>query len=70
MRGYPPLVWKDDFIHMHDLAVFVKEGLPFVHDLSLENTADFYLSFGLALLHCVLLLFPLSITFFVFMHSF
>ena len=25
--------------HMHGLAVYVK-GLPFVHDLSLENSAD------------------------------
>ena len=25
---------------MHDLAVYVKEGLPFAQDLSLENSAD------------------------------
>ena len=38
---------------MHGLAVYVKEGLPFAWDLSLENSADSYLSFWLALLHSV-----------------
>ena len=38
---------------MHGLAVYVKEGLPFSWDLSLENSADFYLCFRLALLHSV-----------------
>ena len=37
---------------MHDLAVYVKEGLPFAQDLSLENSAD-YICFRLALLHSV-----------------
>ena len=36
--------------HMHGLAVYVKEGLPFLRDLSLENSADSYLCFQLALL--------------------
>ena len=36
---------------MHGLAVYVKEGLPLVRDLSLENSADSYLCFRLALLH-------------------
>ena len=30
---------------MHGLAVYVKEGLPFARDLSLENSADSYLCF-------------------------
>ena len=38
---------------MHGLTVYVKEGLPFALDLSLENSANFYLCFGLALLHSV-----------------
>ena len=38
---------------MHGLAVHVKEGLPFAQDLSLENSADSYLCFWLALLHSV-----------------
>ena len=38
---------------MHGLAVYVKEGLPFAQDLSLENSADSYLYFRLALLHSV-----------------
>ena len=45
VRGYLP--------HMHGLAVYVKEGLPFARDLSLENSADSYLRFRLALLHSV-----------------
>ena len=38
---------------MHGLAVYVKEGLSFAQDLSLENSADSYLCFRLALLHSV-----------------
>ena len=38
---------------MHGLAVYVKEGLPFARDLPLENSADSYLCFRLALLHSV-----------------
>ena len=45
---------------MHDLAVYEKEGLPFARDLSLENSADFYLCFRLALLHSVSYFFFLS----------
>ena len=36
---------------MHGLAVYVKEGLSFARDLPLENSADSYLCFRLALLH-------------------
>ena len=53
MTGYLPLIRKDSSTHMHDLAVYVKEGLPFAQDLSLENSADSYLCFQLALLHSV-----------------
>ena len=41
-RGYLPLIWKDSVTHMHGLAVYVKEGLPFAQDLSLENSVDSY----------------------------
>ena len=30
---------------MHALAVYVKEGLPFARDFSLENLEDVYLCF-------------------------
>ena len=53
VRGYLPLIRKDSSTHMHGLAVYVKEGLPFAWDLSLENSADSYLCFWLALLHSV-----------------
>ena len=56
MRGYLPLIRKDSSTHMHGLAVYVK-GLPFAWDLSLENSADSYLCFRLALLYFVLLFF-------------
>ena len=36
---------------MHGLIVYVKEVLPFALDVSLENSADSYLCFRLALLH-------------------
>ena len=53
VRGYLPLIRKDSSTHMHGLANYVKEGLPFACDLSLENSADSYLCFRLALLHAV-----------------
>ena len=53
VRGYLPLIRKDSGSHMHHLAVYVKEGLPFAWHLSLENSADSYLCFRLALLHSV-----------------
>ena len=53
MRSYLPLIRKDSVTHMHGLAVYVKEGLLFARDLSLENSADSYLCFRLALLHSV-----------------
>ena len=53
VRGYLPFIRKDSSTHMHGLAVYVKEGLPFALDLSLENSADSYLCFRLALLHSV-----------------
>ena len=51
MKGYLPLIRKDFITHMNGLAVYVKEELPFAQDVSLENSADSYLSFVLALLH-------------------
>ena len=53
MKGYLPFIRRDSSTHMHGLAVFVKEGLPSARDLSLENSADSYLCFRLALLHSV-----------------
>ena len=50
VMGYLPLIGKDSITNMHGLAVYVKEGLPYARDLSLENTGDFYLRFPLALL--------------------
>ena len=38
---------------MQDLAVYVKKGLPFAQDQSLENSVDLYKYFALALLHSV-----------------
>ena len=37
LRSYLPLIWKDSNTNMHDLAVYMKEGLPFAQDLSLET---------------------------------
>ena len=39
--------------HIHGLTVYVKEGLLFAWDLSLDNSSDSYLCFRLALLHSV-----------------
>ena len=51
VRGYPPLIQKDSSTHMRGLIVYVKQGLPFARDLSLENSPDSYLCFRLTLLH-------------------
>ena len=40
--GYFPLFSKESVIHMHGLAVYVKEGLLFTQELSLENSVDSY----------------------------
>ena len=53
MRIYLLLIRKDSSTHMHVVEVDVKEGLPFARNLSLENSADSYLCFRLALLHSV-----------------
>ena len=42
VRGYLPLIRKGSSTHMHGLPVYVKEGLPFARDVSLENSADLY----------------------------
>ena len=51
VTGYLPLIRKDSSTHMHDLAVYVKEGLPLAPNLYLEFI--FYLCFRLALLRSV-----------------
>ena len=66
VRGYLPLIQKDSSTHMHGLAVYVKEGHPFSQDLSLQILMFITVFTSLS----VLLLFPLSITFYVFVHSF
>ena len=53
MRGYLPLLRKISSTHMHGLAVYVKEGLPFAQGLSPENSTDSHSWFWLALLHLV-----------------
>ena len=53
VRGYLSLIQKDSTTHVHGLTVYLKEGLPFAGYLSLENSADSYLCFRLALFHSV-----------------
>ena len=48
VRGCLSLIQKDSGTHINSLAVYMKEGLPFARDLSLENSADSYLCFRLA----------------------
>ena len=43
VRVYLLLIQKDSFTRMHGLPVYVKEGLPFAQDISLENSGDSYL---------------------------
>ena len=41
------------FAHIHDIVVYVKEGLPYLCDSSFKNCDDSYLCFWLTLLHSV-----------------
>ena len=59
-EGYLPLIRKDSTTHVHGLAIYVKEGLSFARDVSLEHSADSYLCFRL------LLLYPVSYFFFLY----
>ena len=43
VRSYLPLIRKDSSTLMHGLTVYVKEGLAFTWDLSLENSLCFHL---------------------------
>ena len=54
------LIWKDSISHMYAPTVYVKEGLPFGQELSLENYADPYLCFQLALFDSVFKFFFLN----------
>ena len=51
--GYLPLTLKDPITHMHGLAVYVKEGLPFARYLSLQNSKDYYVSNFRYFTHCL-----------------
>ena len=53
MRDHIPSIQKDSVAHTYSLAVYVKEGIPLARELSLENSADSYLCFQLALRHSV-----------------
>ena len=57
VTGYLALIRKDSIAPMHGLAVYIKKGLPFELELSLENCIYSYLCFRLALLHSKSLLF-------------
>ena len=66
VMGYLHLIRKDSIIHIHGLAVYVKKGqMTYPSKTRILNYVFNWLS-SLS----VLLLFPLSMIFFVFMHSF
>ena len=73
VKGYLPLIQKDSSTHIHGLAVYVKgEGrTSFCTRLISRKLCRFLFTFPTGLTSfSVLLLFPLSIIFFVFLHSF
>ena len=70
VRGSFPLIWKDSVTHMHSLVVYVKEGLRFARDLSLQNSVGSYLCFWLALLYTSSYFFFLYRSPSFFMHTF
>ena len=40
VRGYLPLIRKESTTYMHDLEVYMEEGLLFAQVLSIENSVD------------------------------
>ena len=62
VKGYLPLIRKDSNTHTRGLAVYIKEVLPFPYNVSLENSADSYLRFRLALPHPVSYFFAPSLS--------
>ena len=71
VRCYLPLIRKDSGTHMHGLAVYVKRRTSFCTEFISGKLCRFLFMFltGFTSLS-VLLLFPLSITFFSFVHGF
>ena len=68
---YLPFIQKDSTTHMHGLAVYVKEELPFSMGLVSRKLCRFLFMFSTGFTSLdVLLLFPVSITFFIFLHGF
>ena len=61
VKGYLTLIWKGSVTNMHGLAVYMKEGLPFIWNLFAENSGFLYVpltgitSFSV-LLHLVFLM--------------
>ena len=71
VRGYLPLIWKDSSTYMHDLTVYVKERPSLCMGLMSQKLYRFSIMFSTGFTSLgVLLLFPLLIAFFVFMHGF
>ena len=72
VRGDLPLIRKDSITHVHGLAVYVKERLPsFCTKLISRKICRFLLMFSTGFTSLrALFLFPLSITFLIFMHVF
>ena len=73
LRSYLPLIRKDSSTDMHGLAVYVKEGLHFSWNFFTisKKLCRFLLMFSTDFTSLsILLLFPLSITFFVIVQDF
>ena len=47
----PDILAQCEITHTHGLAIYMKEEFPFAQDSPLENSADSYLHFQLALLY-------------------
>ena len=54
VRGYLPLIRKYSSNHMYCLALYVKKELPFVRDISLEDSADSYVFNRLYFTQCLI----------------
>ena len=48
--GYLPINCKDSSFHMHGLGIFVRDNLPIILEISLENPDESYICLRLSLL--------------------
>lgn len=69
VRDYVPLIWKDCVTHMYGFVFYMKEGLPFARNWSLEKLRNLICFFNWLCFSDCRTFFSLSTKAFVFEHD-